>query len=88
MAWTIEWDKRAAKELKKLSKPTQHEILTYLNKIAASDDPRRFGKALRYNLKGLWRYRIAGVYRVVCQLEDDRCTIFVVRASHRRHVYA
>ena len=87
MAWTIEWDNRAAKEFKKLSKPVQREITTYLNKIAASGEPRQLGKPLQHNLNGLWRYRIAGAYRIICKIEDDHCIVYVVRASHRRHVY-
>ena len=88
MAWTIKWDKRAAKELTKLSKPIQREILNYMNMVAKKDDPRLFGKPLRHELKGLWRYRVSSTYRIVCRLEDEHCTILVVRAAHRRKVYA
>ena len=87
MAWTIEWDKRAAKELNKLDKPIQKEILSYLRMVTRKGDPREFGKPLQHSLKGLWRYRIAGAYRVVCKLEDEHCTILVVRTAHRSKVY-
>jgi mRNA interferase RelE/StbE len=87
LAWTIEWDKRAVKELKKLSKPVRREVLNYLNMVAKKDNPRCFGKTLHHDLKGLWRYRVAGVYRIVCKLEDEHFSILVVRTSHRRHVY-
>lgn len=87
MTWTIEWDKRAVRELKKLSKPVQRDILNYLKKVAEQSDPRRFGKPLRHDLKGLWRYRVAATYRLVCQLEDEHCIILVLRAAHQRQVY-
>ena len=87
MAWTIEWDKGAVKDLKKLSKPVQREIFNYMRKVAEKDNPRELGKALQHSLKGLWRYRVAGAYRVVCKLEDNRCTILVVRTAHRSKIY-
>lgn len=87
MAWTIEWDKRAAKELKKLGKPVQREILDYMRMVVRKGDPRVFGKPLQHSLKGLWRYRVSGAYRVVCQLEDECCIILVVRVAHRSKVY-
>ena len=36
----------------------QREILNYMDtRIASEEDPRRFGKPLRHELRGLWRYR-------------------------------
>lgn len=87
MTWIIEFDDRARKELRKLDKASQKEILKYLrDKIAASDNPRRFGKALQSNLAGLWRYRIRD-YRIICNIEDDVLTVLVVRVGHRKKIY-
>lgn len=87
MTWIIEFDDLAAKELRKLDKLAQREILKYLReRIATDEDPRRFGKPLSSNLAGLWRYRIRD-YRLVCNIEDDRLVVLVLRASHRRDVY-
>jgi len=42
--WTVEWDERALKELKKLDKQAQKDILLYLrSRIATEESPRRFG---------------------------------------------
>ena len=47
MTWTVEFDDAAAKELRKLDRQVQQEILRYLReRIATNEDPRRFGKPL------------------------------------------
>jgi mRNA interferase RelE/StbE len=87
LAWRIEPDIRADKELAALNKQAQREIARYLReRIATEEDPRRFGKALRGDLQGLWRYRV-GDYHLVCQLRDDAFVVLVVRIGHRREVY-
>ena len=58
MTWTVEFDAAAAKELRKLDKQAQQEILRYFReRIATAEDPRRFGRPLAHDLAGLWRYR-------------------------------
>ena len=43
----VNWDDRAVKELRKLDKSLQKEILKYFReRIATEEDPRRFGKSL------------------------------------------
>jgi mRNA interferase RelE/StbE len=85
--WQVEFDRDAARDLKKLGKSAQQAILRYLRKrIAASSDPRRFGKAMTGDLKGLWRYRVSD-YRIVAKIEDDRFIVLVLTAGHRREVY-
>ena len=85
--WTVEFDDRARRELRKLDAKTQQTILRYLReRIAGADDPRRFGKPLRMKLAGLWRYRI-GDYRLICRLEENRLVVLVLRVGHRREIY-
>ena len=85
--WTVEFDDRARRELRKLDAKIQQTILRYLrNRIAVAGDPRRFGKPLRRNLAGLWRYRVED-YRLICRLEDDRVVVLVLQVGHRRDVY-
>lgn len=87
MTWTVEFDDAAAKELRKLDRQTQREILTYFRqRIATDEDPRRFGKPLSRELAGLWRYRVRD-YRMICNIEDNRLIVLVVRVSHRKDVY-
>ncbi len=54
MAWTIEYDESAVKDLKKLDHQIQREILGFLEKrIGQAKDPRSFGKPLRQSKFGL-----------------------------------
>ncbi|MEK6734258.1 MAG: type II toxin-antitoxin system RelE/ParE family toxin [Pseudomonadota bacterium] len=85
--WTVEWDDRAVKELRRLDKIVQFTILSYLkDRIVTDEDPRRFGKPLVGNKKGLWRYRV-GDYRLICSIEENRLNILVVAVGHRKSIY-
>lgn len=85
--WTVEFDDRARKELRKLTPETQKAILHYLReRVVGSPNPRDFGKPLRMNLAGLWRYRV-GDYRLICRLEDNRLVVLVLQVGHRREIY-
>jgi mRNA interferase RelE/StbE len=85
--WAYRFDERALKELKKLGKPAQKDILAYLDKrVAGDEDPRRFGKALHADLAGLWRYRV-GDYRILCQIKDGQLLVLVISVGHRKNIY-
>ncbi len=87
MTWKVEWDDRARKELRKLDRQLQQEILRYLReKISTPEDPKRFGKPLSYNKHGLWRYRVQNA-RIICQIKDSHLLILVVKVGHRKDVY-
>ncbi len=85
--WRVEFDRDAARDLRKLGVQAERLILRYLReRIATEEDPRRFGHALTRELKGLWRYRV-GDYRIVASIEDDRFVVLVVTVGRRREVY-
>ena len=85
--WRVEFDSDAARDLRKLGADARRLILRYLReRIATGDDPRRFGRPLARDLKGLWRYRV-GDYRIVASIEEDRFVVLVVTVGHRREVY-
>ncbi len=87
MPWAYSFDERALHELQKLDRQAQKEIVAYLEKrIATKEDPRRFGKPLRAQLVGLWRYRVRD-YRILCQIKDDVLLVLVVSVGHRKNVY-
>ena len=87
MSFSIVFDERAAKELRKLDRQTQTLILGYLHeRIEGKGDPRRFGKALRYEKAGLWRYRVAD-YRIICEIRDHELVVLVIAVGHRRGIY-
>jgi mRNA interferase RelE/StbE len=77
LAWTIEYDRRVLKDIKKLDKTVQRQILDYFDdRIADSADPRDLGKSLKSSFSGLWRYRI-GDYRAICRIEDEKLVVLV-----------
>ena len=87
LIWKVEWDDRARKELRKLDKQMQKDILNYLrSRVMTEESPKRFGKALVGNKAGLWRYRVKD-FRLICNIEDHRLVVLVLRASHRKHIY-
>ena len=87
MAWKIEFDPAALKELSKLDKPVEKRILKFLReRVAKLDDPRQVGARLQGAMSGLWKYRV-GDYRLICSIKDDRLVVIVVRVGHRREIY-
>lgn len=86
MAWSIEFDAAAKKELAKLDRPVAKRILAFL-KERVKEDPRSLGAALRGPKLGeFWKYRV-GDYRVICRIEDGRLCVLVVKIGNRREVY-
>lgn len=87
MAWEIEYNPEALKDLRRLDHAIQREILDYMERrISRAEDPRQFGKPLRGSRFGLWRYRLRD-YRIVCELRDKRLVVLVVSIGHRSTVY-
>ena len=87
MIWKIEFDPRAEKELKKLDRIAQKHIISYLKEqVAVQNNPRIFGKNLKGDKQGLWRYRV-GDYRVICQILDENLIILAIKVGHRKSVY-
>lgn len=78
---------QAEKQFKKLDKYTQTIMRNWINKnLSGCADPRRHGKALSGNLKGLWRYRVLD-YRIIATINDEEIFIYVLEVGHRRDIY-
>lgn len=87
MAWAVEMLKSAADALDKLDPDMRQRIWRFLRgKLAVTDNPRQAGKALTGRYAGKWRYRV-GDYRIVCQIEDARLVVLVVKVEHRSNIY-
>ena len=87
MGWTIEYSPAALRHLKKIGRSVAAEILDYMdNRIATAADPSEFGKALRHDKFGLWRYRVRD-YRIICELDAKRNMVIVQAIGHRSTVY-
>ena len=88
LAWQIEFDPEALKELKKLDRPVQIRLVAFLrDRLASLDDPRSIGEALSgARLGSYWKYRV-GDWRIVCDILDRRIVVRVLRIGNRREVY-
>ena len=88
MAWQIEFDDAAKKDLAKLDKQVARRLIAFLReRVAVLDDPRSVGEALKGSKLGeLWKYRV-GDYRIISSIEDGALRILVVKIGNRREVY-
>jgi len=77
----------AEKQFLKLDKIIQKQLQEYINtNLNNTDNPRRYGKALKGKFKGLWRYE-SGNYRLVCNIHDNIVQILIVKIGHRKNIY-
>jgi mRNA interferase RelE/StbE len=88
MAWKIELDPAAERELDKLDPQHAKRILKFLDKrVAVLKDPRSIGEALTGSRLGdLWKYRV-GDYRIISSIDDKAVLILVVKIGDRKEVY-
>lgn len=86
--WSLEFSKRADKQLSKMDPGIRRVIVAWLLKnIDGCDDPRKHGKSLTGNHSGKWRYRV-GNYRILCEIRDDDLVVLAIEIGHRREVYS
>lgn len=88
MAWKVELDSAAERDLDKLDPQMARRILAFLySRIAPLDDPRSIGEALKGSKLGdFWKYRV-GDYRIIASIEDGALRVLVVKIGNRREVY-
>lgn len=88
MAWKIEFDRSAERELAKLDRSVAQRILVFLHgRVSPLQDPLSLGEALKGSRLGtFWKYRV-GDYRIIAHIEDKRVLILIVRIGNRREVY-
>lgn len=92
MAWRIEFDAGALKDLRGLDRQIARRITLFLReRLGVMDDPRSLGAPLRgagrrHEAVPLWRYRV-GDWRIVVRIEDEVLRVLVLRIAHRREVY-
>jgi mRNA interferase RelE/StbE len=85
--WAYEFTAEAQRQLRDLGPSAAADIKHFLEKrIKGAADPTAFGKALRGDLKGFWRYRVKD-YRILCRIEAQRVVVIVVAMGHRSTVY-
>ena len=88
MAWQIEFDESAKKELAKLDRQVARKLIDFLkNRVLNLRDPRSVGQALRGSTLGeFWKYRV-GDFRIIASIQDDRMIVLVLRVGNRSDVY-
>lgn len=88
MAWRVEIDRAAVRDLGKLDRQAAQRILAFLHgRVATPDDPRSIGAALKGSRLGeFWKYRV-GSYRIITCIEDNALRVLVVRVARRDRVY-
>lgn len=88
MAWAVEFDPDAVKDLKKLDQQVQRRIVEFLRgRVAPLENPRDIGEALAgTKLGNYWKYRV-GDWRIICDLQDRRIVVRVLRVGNWREVY-
>ncbi len=88
MAWRIEYDAGAKKDLSRLDRQIAQRILEFLGgRVAKLEDPRSIGEALKGSVLGdFWKYRV-GDYRIIAEIQDKSLRIYVIEIGNRKEVY-
>jgi mRNA interferase RelE/StbE len=88
LVWQINVSETAEKQLAKLDRPVAQRIRSFLReRVAALDDPRSIGEALKGSELGeFWKYRV-GDWRLICEIRDKQILITVLSLGNRREVY-
>ncbi len=88
MAYHVVYEKKALKSLSKIDQGQQRILLAWIEKnLVNTEDPKKYGKALKGNLKEYWRYRV-GNYRIVADIHEDEIKIIIFNIGHRKDIYS
>lgn len=87
MRYEVVYERKAIKGLEKLDKGQQNIILAWIEKnLVNTDAPKKYGKALKGNLKDCWRYRV-GNYRILADINDYEIKIIIFNIGHGKDIY-
>ena len=87
MKYKVDYDKKADKQLGKMDKSESSMIYDWIDEhLEGCENPRAYGKPLKGNRKGYWRYRV-GDYRIIADIQDNKILILVTEVGHRREIY-
>lgn len=85
VVWKVEYKASVLKDVARFDRAVQRRLKTFIEDLAASDNPRLKGKA-KQGGEGLWLYRV-GDYRIQAEIHDKTITIMVFLIGHRSEVY-
>ena len=63
----------------------KNQIDIFLNKLY-DVNPRDYGKPLKGQWQGCWRYRV-GDYRIIAEILDNKFIVEIIKIAHRSEVY-
>jgi mRNA interferase RelE/StbE len=88
LAWAIEFDAGAVKDLRKLDRPVQERLIGFLKlRVATLDHPRDLGEPLAgARLGNYWKYRV-GNWRTIFDVQEGRIVVRVLRDGNGGGVY-
>lgn len=87
MKYQVVYEKKAIKNFSKIDKGQQNIILAWIEKnLVNTDNPKKYGKALRGSLNRYWRYRV-GNYRLLAEINNEEIKIIVLNIGHRKDIY-
>ena len=82
MSFSVRYDEKALKQLKKMDRSVQRLIVNWIEKnLIDTENPRLHGKGLSGDKSGYWRYRV-GDYRVIADIRDEEIIIVIVEFGH------
>ena len=92
--YSLDFDKKASKDILSLDKSTRNFILDELENFINNFDEEYEKeliklskiKALKGEFKGLYRLRLR-TYRVIYEKINNKLVILVLRVSHRKNIY-
>lgn len=79
------WDEQALNDLKQIDYSDAEKIVQKVDN-RLSREPKKLGKQLSAEYRGLYRYRYRN-YRIIYQLFEQEITITVIKVGHRSSVY-
>ncbi len=83
--YALEFTPKALRALRKLDRLVVARIREATEALRA--EPRPAGAKVLTGMHGVLRIRVAGDYRVLYTVDDNKLVVLVVDAGHRRQVY-
>jgi mRNA interferase RelE/StbE len=74
------------KILENLDNDIRKKVLRFFDRKELIINPRSFGEPLKYQLYGLWRYRV-GQWQIIAKIQDNVLTILVIDIGKRDEIY-
>jgi len=83
--FNIIWHEDAIEDLIKLDKSASRRIINKVKNYLIKN-PKKLGKSLKGQFKGLLRYRV-GDYRVIFVLDYETKKLIIFAINHRKNIY-